>query len=209
MMNDMIMNMNDTYDLIHIKNIEKDETRKEEVECYSNVNEINACIYRYKFTEEFTRIMYTFSKIHQYDDRKNFKEAWDIWIEENKEFICQEIQQLTENGYKGDILDKMFKSARYYFRKKSTEKKEPKKRREYFGMSHDLLEKMDEHIHRNLMKENYKPSEGFDAFCKESIELLREEVGRLCDIGLKDPQEIKQKIKKTYKNRYFLIIHKK
>ena len=33
-------------------------------------------IYRFKFTEQFMEELYKFSKIHQYDDRKDFKEAW-------------------------------------------------------------------------------------------------------------------------------------
>jgi hypothetical protein len=40
------------------------------------------------------------------------------------------------------------------------------------------------------------------------MELLKEEVQTLCSNGFTDSNEIKQKIKKTYKNRYFLIINK-
>ena len=42
-------------------------------------------IYRYKFNDEFTTELYKFSKIHQYDHRKDFKEAWEIWLEEKDE----------------------------------------------------------------------------------------------------------------------------
>ena len=41
------------------------------VEC-ENV-ELNVNIYRYKFTNEFIVELYNFSKIHQYDHRKDFK----------------------------------------------------------------------------------------------------------------------------------------
>jgi len=37
-------------------------------------------IFRYKFDNEFTEHLYKFSKIHQYDHRKDFKEAWNIWM---------------------------------------------------------------------------------------------------------------------------------
>jgi hypothetical protein len=79
-------------------------------------------------TDEFMKELHNFSKIHQYDHRKDFKEAWNTWIEENNDIVTDEIRRLTEMGYDGDILDKMFKSARYYFRKKSTEKNEPQAR---------------------------------------------------------------------------------
>lgn len=80
-------------------------------------------IYRFKFTEEFMKDMWIFSKIHQYDHRKDFKEAWVLWLKDNEEIVSQEIVRLQDLRYEGDILDKMFKSARYYFRKKSTEKR--------------------------------------------------------------------------------------
>jgi len=178
------------------------------VQCFSDKN-IYAnkiiSIYRYKFTPEFTDELLRFSKIHQYDQRKDFKESWDNWIEENADIVDDEIRRLQNLGYIGDIKDKMFKSSRYYFRKKTTEKKEPKKRRDYIGVKKDLLEMMDIHIKNNIFNESYKPSNGFDDFCKNNIELLKEEVNILIQHGFTDSDEIKRKIKKTYKNRYFLI----
>ena len=93
--------------------------------------------------------------------------------------------------------------------KKSTEKKAPAERRIYVGVQKDLLEAMDMHIKSKINDDNYKPSEGFDEFCKENIDLLKEEVNLLCRNGLTDSEEIKRKIKKTYKNRYFLFIKNK
>lgn len=171
-------------------------------------NEMNINIYRYKFIEEFTGELYKFSKIHQYDHRKDFKEAWNIWVEDNQGLVDEEIRRLSNLGYDGDILDKMFKSARYYFRKKSTEKKEPQKRRMYIGVEKELLEAMDKHILQNVKNKEYKPSDGFSVFCKENIEILQEEVNRLCKCGLTNHIEIKDKIKKTYKNRYFMLVTK-
>jgi hypothetical protein len=168
----------------------------------------NVNIYRYKFTEDFTSELFKFSKIHQYDDRKVFKEAWNIWMEDNEDIVNEEYKRLKDLCYDGDIFDKMFKSARYYFRKKSTEKKEPAKRRIYVGSQKDFLEAMDEHIKCNIVSGDFKPSEGFDEFCKENVGLLKEEIAVLCRAGLTDSNEIKSKIKKTYKNRYFLAIRK-
>jgi hypothetical protein len=171
------------------------------------IHDININIYRYKFTETFMEELYKFSKIHEYDNRKDFKEAWQIWIEENEEIIDSEVRRLINMGYEGNVLDKMFKSARYYFRKKiCNNNKEPQKRRVYQSVQKDLLEQMDEHIKTNINNKDYKPSEGFEQFCQENIDLLKEEVSKLCKSGLTDSGEIKRKIKKTYKNRYFLFI---
>ena len=45
---------------------------------------INVNIFRYKFTDEFMEDLFKFSKIHQYDHRSVFKEAWIIWTQEKK-----------------------------------------------------------------------------------------------------------------------------
>lgn len=158
-------------------------------------------IYRYKLSTEMIDKLYQFSKIHEYDNRKDFKEAWTLWTEENNECISHELRRLRTLGYDGNINDKLFKSARYYFRKKSTEKKEPAKRRNYIGSQKKLLDAMDEYIQNTL---HLKPSDSFDTFCKEHIDILQEEVCMLCQFGYSDANEVKNKIKKTYKNRYFL-----
>jgi hypothetical protein len=170
-----------------------------------DINELNIQIYRFQFTDELNREIYKFAKIHQYEHRKVFKEAWEVWLEENNDIIAREIVRLNNIGYDGDVIDKMFKSARYYYRKKSTEKKALSERREYIGVQKDFLAAMDNHIKKGLLYEDYKPSDGFDGFCKDNIDLLKEEVQMLCKNGLTNSEEIKNKIKKTYKNRYFLV----
>jgi len=172
------------------------------------ISDINIQIYRYKFTADFMNELYIFSKVHQYDHRKVFKEAWEVWLEENNNIVTTEVKRLNELGYEGNILDKMFKSARYYFRKKSTEKKALAERRDYISVEKSFLESMDKHIISGIIQENYKPSDGFDEFCKIHLELLKDQVHLLCKSGFTNANEIKQKIKKTYKNRYFLVIHR-
>jgi hypothetical protein len=66
---------------------------------------------------------------------------------------------------------------------------------------------MDSHIARGLASEDYKPSDGFNNFCVNNKDLLKTEVGRLLENNI-DSDEIMNKIKKTYKNRYFMLIKK-
>jgi hypothetical protein len=169
---------------------------------------INATIFRFKFTEAFMEDLYKFSKIHQYDHRKDFKEAWNNWIEENDDIIDEEVQRLLELGYDGDILDKMFKSARYYFRKKSPLTIEPKKRRQYISVSHELLEAMDTHIKINIGLPDYQPKTGFVSFYEENNRLIVQTFRSFYQQNIKDSEFIQLKLKKTYKNRYFMIISK-
>jgi hypothetical protein len=165
-----------------------------------DINSMN--IFRYKFTKEFMDKLYNFSKIHQYDHRKDFKDAWLVWKDENEEFVSDEIRRLNELGCNKDIEDKMFKSARYYFRKKGTEKKAPAIRRDYVGTSKQFISIIDKHIKSNI---GSKPSECYSQFCKDNVDELQIEIKRLVSDGLTEASEIKEKIKKTYKNRYFMI----
>lgn len=168
-------------------------------------------IYRFKFTEQFMEELYKFSKIHQYDDRKGFKEAWNIWMEENEDIIKQESVRLIHLGYskEGDIINKMFKSARYYFRKKSSVKKQPIQRRQYISVVRELLDAMDNHIEENMFNADYQPKIGFVSFCKNNEEVLKDSLTKIFEQGIKDSKVIEDKIKKTYKNRYFMLTNKK
>jgi len=171
--------------------------------------DLEAAIFRFKFTEEFMEELYKFSKIHQYDHRKDFKDAWNVWIEDNADIIQTEDERLLRLGYEGETVDKMFKSARYYFRKKNPIKQEPKKRRQYINVPHDLLAAMDSHVVKHLGKNDYQPKTGFHCFCMENDIVLKQTVSKIVEQGIKDPRVIQDKLKKTYKNRYFLLTNKK
>lgn len=84
-------------------------------------------IFRYKFAEETIQIIYQFSKVHQFDDRETFKEAWDKWLIDNEEQIQSEKRRLLDLGYEGNIDKKLYISSRYYYRNKQVGKQEPKK----------------------------------------------------------------------------------
>lgn len=210
---DTIFNINETYNSernIHNSDPNNgsnmDEFGEFREERNENIDAMRIMIYRFKFTEDFMEELYKFSKIHQYDDRKDFKEAWKVWTEDNETLISEEINRLINLGYDGNILDKMFKSARYYFRKKSTEKKEPKQRRQYISVHRDLLNAMDRHIEENMYNSDYQPKNGFVTFCKDNEKLLKESISKIFEQGIKDSHMIEDKIKKTYKNRYFMLI---
>lgn len=172
----------------------------------TEVNKSSHQIYRFKFNDSITQLLLEFSKIHRHDTRKDYKEAWLEFIEENREELSREVDRLKCIGYKGDCYDKMYKSARYYFRKKPISKNEPKVRRKYISTDRDLLYAMDNHI--NMNNSVYlKPSNGYDDFIKNNEDAIKNEIERIIESGFTDTTDIIKKIKKTYKNRYFLIIH--
>ena len=159
--------------------------------------------FRFKFTPDFAELLYGFAQLHRFDNRHLFKEAWDEWINKNEELINNEIIALKSNGYKGMALDKMYKSARYYFRKKRQDKNEPKDRRRYVGVDNEVIKAMDDHILEQCRYDDFRPSNGFNDFCDTHKSLLEKEVVRLYTKENLTTQEISPKLKKTYKNRYY------
>ena len=162
-------------------------------------------IYRHKFSPRFLEYLNDFSRIHRYDTADAFKDNWEIWCDENKDIIEEERKNLKEQGYDGKVLVKMYKSARYYFKTKSNKKTEPVKRRNYIGLDSEFRDLMDNHIENVCARREMKPSDGFIDFMDQVIyvDKINTETVRLKSYNFKQ-EEIFAKMKKTYKNRYFI-----
>jgi hypothetical protein len=171
-----------------------------------NISTVIIPIFRYKFTVRFMEELYEFSKIHQYDIRKDFKDAWTIWLQDNSDIINLEISRISQLGYNGNIIEKMYKSARYYFRKKTiVNKKESISRKPYISVSLDLLNAMDNHISDNIHIHSFQPKIGYELFIKNNELLINKCIENIITKGVIDTKWIQQKLKKTYKNRYFMF----
>ena len=72
------------------------------------------------------------------------------------------------------------------------------------GSAKKLCILSDMHIMNNMHTENYSPAEGFKDFCEDKVQLLRQEIENLCRNNILNGEEISNKIKKTYKNRYYI-----
>ena len=114
-------------------------------------------------------------------------------------------------GYEGDVITKMYKSARYYFKNKSNVKAEPKKRRQYIGIDVLLKDKMDEFIQEKIdgNDDTPKPADAYTEFIENEKNkiMLTTEKNRLISFGLNE-NDVDNKFKKTFKNRYFLKLNK-
>ena len=163
--------------------------------------------YRFKFSKDFLENLKEFTRIHKFDNAKVFKENFNEWKDENKDVISREVLYMRNIGYEGDVIEKMYKSARYYFKNKSDEKVKPKKRRQYIGIDIILKDKMDEFIQNKLngKGDTPKPADAYTEFIENSSNrlILSSEKTRLISFGL-DEEGVNKKFKKTFKNRYFL-----
>ncbi len=165
-------------------------------------------IYRFKFSENFLEILKQFSYVHQYEPSKVFKENYNKFTEINKDIIIREKRTLIGNGYNGDLNDKIYRSARYYFKNKdysnAEKNKDKKKRRPYIKQNADFINLVDQHI-ATILKSEIKPSEAFKQFKENKLYLsgYKNEVLRISNY-LESERDIINKIKKTYKNRFFI-----
>jgi len=158
-------------------------------------------IYRYKFSPEFTNKLLAFIDIHRFDSAPIFKDEWHKWYAGNGELVQRENRRLVELGYVGDVSDKMYKSARYYYKNKPTVSRRPQKRRKYIRLSGDILALMDDHIGDN----REKPSVSFQMFMEKHKEQMASLKTELREKGVKN-EDFDIKIKKTFKNRYFRLM---
>ena len=83
-----------------------------------------------------------------------------------------------------------------------------KDRKKYTTISRELREAMDSHIIDALTAGQLKPQDGFLHFCETNIGLIKDAVTLLYKYETTDPNEMHQKVKKTYKNRYSMIVAK-
>ena len=163
-------------------------------------------LYRFKFSDEIVNELTYFSNMHKFESRADYKESWQNWLSEKRELIERETDRLTELGYEGNVIDKMYKSARYYFGKKSNTKTEPKKRRIYLTIPKNILNLMDAHIKSEMENRDYKPSKGFKDFMETHYYDIKQTQDDLHEKKELSQEDITYKFKKTYNNRYY--IHK-
>jgi hypothetical protein len=220
-------------------------------------------IFRYKLSDETMSLIAAFSKLHQYADRHAYKDAWVLWLNENRDFVTREEMRLKNVGFNGDVIDKMFKAGRYYFREKKEGKevkaKEAKQAKEaaakeakeaknaavaaaganenkkqknknsviktkttrnYIPMNCEFIKAVDAHLKKSIKAIDFKPQTSFIQFVEENKDILQIEVRRLNAIIIDNSgmgsgnggdrkteihKEIMTKLKKTFKNRYFVM----
>ena len=129
-----------------------------------------------------------------------------------KTVLEKECDSLKEQGFEGDIYDKMYKSARYYHKKRDIEKNKERKQIVHTNrFSSQFLRIIDDVIENQIQREiksqkgEIKKSqvEFFKEFClitKDDIltelKSIKREKGEISN-------EIGEKLKKTYKNRFY------
>jgi hypothetical protein len=167
--------------------------------------------FRFKLSEQIMSEISDFARVHRYDSKDDFKDAWAKWVAENAGSISSEKQRLDSMGFDGDLIKKMYVSARYYFKNKSDVDEAPKKRRKYVTIDKNFIQLIDTYILTAIADGNedvYKPANCFQGFIEEHNDQTARLVRTLMSDGTLENADIIAKIKKTFKNRYFVITNK-
>jgi hypothetical protein len=151
--------------------------------------------YRYKFSSELGDALSVFAQANASAPRHEYKAAFERWTTVNESLIKDEVVRLTGLGFTGDAVDRMYKSARYYY---CREKSNPEKLNSSYKTSKRVLAAMDEHIRSK--GRTMKPSVAFDDFFNKNNVIVRAG-GENANVSL-DNDDVIRKLKKTYKNRY-------
>nr|QFG74893.1 MAG: hypothetical protein [Megaviridae environmental sample] len=160
-------------------------------------------IYRYKLDDSIIDIISVFGKVYDDLPNKEFKEKWDDLLTDKKDVFDKERERLEKLGYTADIDEKLYKSCRYYYRKKQPIEK--KKRRPYTSCSTEFLTITDEFIKlQSRLHQDVKPSDIFTNFQDIYKDLIEQELALLSNKLKKEDSMMK--IKKTFKNRCFILI---
>ena len=168
--------------------------------------------YRYNLHPDINELIEDFVNKHKYDDRESYKEGWLKWCKTNNEIVENEIRRLRSINYNGDVVDKMYKAGRYYYRKKkvtdanNNNDNDKQKRRKYISINNKIIVAMDTQIKNLYLNKNYKPSDGYETFCSDNVDILTKEIKRLFKkYDFITKEFLVFKFKKTYKNRYYRI----
>jgi len=177
-----------------------------------------AQLFRFPPSKDITELIHYFAKVHQYDDRKSFKEAWKTWTEcdEIKAQIDKENARLQKQGFAEDINKKLFVSARYYYRTLQESDQPTTRRKEYSTLSKDFLKTMDQWITNNSSSSSSSinrinriesPDKQYVQYCKENIAYLQREIEILKNKSTEplDVKEIDHKFRKTFSNREYVL----
>ena len=187
------------------------------------------------FSEEFSNELHKFSKDHYEEPLKTFRESWQTWISNNDIHtkMRREIERMRTNNFTGtdeEITQKIYTSARFYYRKKEKrakklasdlKEKQEQQSKPYIGFSKEFIQLMDNEIKDKILQKantyeivkdtiKMNQKQAFHTFTSAHVTNISTEFGKLkikYD-ALEEhfvAKEIAHKLKKAYQNRFYSI----
>ena len=167
--------------------------------------------HHFNYSDEFVEKLANFAILHLDVRNKEFKTAWNLWKNENAEIVEIEVKKMKDAGYQGSVEEKMYFSARYYYRKRAirenkntdeSNKDGKGERKKYESADKNTLIQMNDHIISQIESSaqtstngstvsNMTPSKAFADYC-EKFSVCEDDANT----------------KKKYKNLYWRISKK-
>ena len=125
--------------------------------------------------------------------RREFEDKWFEWHGNHINLLVREQERLENQGFTGNFLVKIKKTARYWLPNKETKK--AKKRKKYTKLPQILLKGIINHIEKSKFS---KPSDSYDNYIQSiNIDNLFKLEKNL------NKENFCKKLKITYKNRFY------
>tara|TARA_B100000575_G_C23126516_1_gene652750 strand:- start:1694 stop:2185 length:492 start_codon:yes stop_codon:yes gene_type:complete len=156
--------------------------------------------YRYNLSDDL--LSYIKENFIERYDGYDFDDYWEEWKSTERIQVMFKIEEerLKNQGWEGNIDVKIKTSIKYYYLNiNETKKSTKKKRRNYIHIDENISILMNDFIKNTKIK---KPSKAFDDFVEKNKDCYNIECKRLK--GYLRDKEIPLKIKKTFKNRFYL-----
>tara|TARA_B100001094_G_scaffold127562_1_gene123526 strand:- start:8796 stop:9332 length:537 start_codon:yes stop_codon:yes gene_type:complete len=162
--------------------------------------------YRFKFNKELLDSIREFSKLHSNDNCDDFLDAFHLWKRVNNEIISLEEKRILDLGFNGNIEEKIYKSARYYFKNKknTTYKLNKQLKTNYIPRNPVFFKMMETYINKNPIKASLLYKEFINETDTNILSEINTEIVRLKTFEL-NQTECLQKIKKMFNNAYYKI----
>jgi hypothetical protein len=186
-----------------------------------DLTNVKVPVFRFKLSNNVFNNIREFSRIHQHDDRVTFKESWQTWTDDNKTLIENETQRLSDIGFGSNMNEKMFRTAKYYFVKKTfnstnnnnttvaTVATDNNNTKKYITISHTFLNCISGQIEKNIGNDSFTPAKGYKHFIEHFNDNITQEIALIKE---KTPDisndDCNIKIKKTYKNKFYQYTNK-
>jgi hypothetical protein len=162
--------------------------------------------YRFKFNKELLDSIKEFSKLHSNDNCDDFLDAFHLWKRVNNEIISLEEKRILDLGFNGNIEEKIYKSARYYFKNKknTTYKLNKQLKTNYIPRNPVFFKMIETYINKNPIKASLLYKEFINETDTNILSEINTEIVRLKTFEL-NQTECLQKIKKMFNNAYYKI----
>jgi hypothetical protein len=170
--------------------------------------------FRFVYSPEIETILREFAKDHEGEERKQFKQSWGVFMEENKLLLDNESKRIKHEGYSKDVYAKMFHTIKYYYVKKS--KKQKKQQQEQDNQQ----EKQENKVHeshspkqRSYNKLGKQWIQTITTFIKDDLESYKHtkemkpeySYNRFLEKHATEDEELQLRVKKSYKTQYYKI----